>query len=82
MIQLLLNKTKPDFRLSPLSKVDQSLLRIYEVPPLQKAKSQVIFKNKPIIRAVSRENVSLESMLQIRQLVAFPGHTQSQFFEH
>ena len=43
MIQLLLNKTTPHFQLSPMSKVDQSYLRIHEVPPLQKAKSQVIF---------------------------------------
>ena len=43
MIQLLLNKTTPHFQLTPMSKVDQSYLRIHEVPPLQKAKSQVIF---------------------------------------
>ena len=43
MIQLLLNKTTPHFQLLPMSKVDQSLLRIHEVPSLQLAKSQVIF---------------------------------------
>ena len=37
-----LNKTTPHFQLLPMSKVDQSILRIHEVPPLQKAKSQVI----------------------------------------
>ena len=42
MIQLLMNKTTPHFKLLPMSKVDQSLLRIHEVPPLQLAKSQVI----------------------------------------
>ena len=42
MIQLLLNKTTPHFQLLPMSKVDQSQLLIHEVPPLQKAKSQVI----------------------------------------
>ena len=31
MIQLLLNKTTPHFQLLPMSKVDQSLLRIHEV---------------------------------------------------
>ena len=35
MIQLLLNKTMPHFQLLPMSKVDQSLLRIHEVQPLQ-----------------------------------------------
>ena len=37
MIQLILNKTTPHFRLLhvPMSKVDQSVLRIHEVPPLQ-----------------------------------------------
>ena len=33
--KLLLNETTPHFQLSPMSKVDQSLLRIHEVPPLQ-----------------------------------------------
>ena len=43
MIQLLLNTTTPPFQLLPMPKVDQSLLRIHEAPPLQKAKkSQVI----------------------------------------
>ena len=42
MIELLLNKTTPHFQLLPLCEVDQSLLRIHEVPPLQLAKSQVI----------------------------------------
>ena len=32
--QLLLNKTVPLFQLLPTSKVDQSQLRIHEVPPL------------------------------------------------
>ena len=45
MIQLLLNKTTPPFQLLPMPKVDQSLLRIHEAPPLQKAKSQVIQTN-------------------------------------
>ena len=35
MIQLLLNKTTPHFQLYPMYKVDKSLLRIHEVPPLQ-----------------------------------------------
>ena len=36
MIQLILNKTTPPhYQLLPMSKVDMSLLRIYEVPPLQ-----------------------------------------------
>ena len=35
MIQLLSNKITPHFQLLPMSKVDQSYLRIYEVPPLQ-----------------------------------------------
>ena len=35
MIQLLSNKAMLHFQLLPLSKVDQSLLRIHEVPPLQ-----------------------------------------------
>ena len=42
MVQLLLNKTTPHFQLLPMSKVDQSLLHIHEVPPLQKPKSQII----------------------------------------
>ena len=42
VIQLLLNKNTPHFQLLPMSKIDQSLLRIHEVPPLQIAKSQVI----------------------------------------
>ena len=42
MIQLLLNKTTPHFQLLPMSKVDQSELRIHEVPPLQLAKSLLI----------------------------------------
>ena len=29
------NKTTPNFQLLPMCKVDQSLLRIHEVPPLQ-----------------------------------------------
>ena len=33
--KLLLNKTTPHFQLLPTSKVDQSLLRIHEAPPLQ-----------------------------------------------
>ena len=36
------NKTMPHFQLLPMSKVDQSLLRIYEVPPLQWPKSLII----------------------------------------
>ena len=36
------NKTTLHFQLLPMSKVDQSLLRIHEVPPLQLAKSQVV----------------------------------------
>ena len=35
VIQLLVNKTTPHFQLLPMSKVDQSELRIHEVPPLQ-----------------------------------------------
>ena len=35
MMQLFLNKTTPSFQLLPISKVDLSLLRIHEVPPLQ-----------------------------------------------
>ena len=46
MIQLLLNKTTLPFQLLPMPKVDQSLLRIHEAPPLQKAKSQVIPKHR------------------------------------
>ena len=42
MIQLLLNKTAPPFQLLPMPKVDQSLLRIHEAPPLHRAKSEVI----------------------------------------
>ena len=42
MIQLLLNKTTPNFHLSPMSKADQSLLSIYEVPPLQYPKSPIL----------------------------------------
>ena len=42
MIQLLLNKTTTHFQLLPISKVDQSLLRIQEVPPLQYPKSHII----------------------------------------
>ena len=42
MIQVLLNKTTPHFQLLPMSKVDQSKLRIHEVPPLQLAKSLII----------------------------------------
>ena len=34
IIQLLSNKTAPCFQLLPISKVDQSKLRIHEVPPL------------------------------------------------
>ena len=41
-IQLLLNKTMPHVQLLPMSKVDQSFLRIHEVPPLQLAKSHII----------------------------------------
>ena len=44
MIQLLLNKTTPHFQLLPMSKVDQSQLRICEVSPLQYPKSHIIFK--------------------------------------
>ena len=43
MIQLLLNKTSPHFQLLPMSKVDQSQLRIHEAPPLQLTKRQVIY---------------------------------------
>ena len=42
MIQLLLNKTTPDFQLLPMSTVDQSLLCIHEVPSLQYPKSHII----------------------------------------
>ena len=35
MIELLLNKTTPHFQPLPMSKVDQSQLRIHEVSPLQ-----------------------------------------------
>ena len=35
MLQLLPNKTTTHFQLLPMSKIDQSLLRIYEVPSLQ-----------------------------------------------
>ena len=42
IIQLLLNKTTPHFQLLPMSKVNQSELRIHEAPPLQYAKSQRI----------------------------------------
>ena len=45
MIQLLLSKTAPHFQLLPMSKVDQSLLRIHEVPPLQKPKSHMILQS-------------------------------------
>ena len=34
MKRLLLNKSMPHFQLFPMSKVDKSLLRIHEVPPL------------------------------------------------
>ena len=34
MIHLLLNKTMPHFKLLRMSKVNQSLLGIHEVPPL------------------------------------------------
>ena len=34
MIQLHSNKTTPHFQLLPISKVDQSLLRIHEAAPL------------------------------------------------
>ena len=42
MIQLILHKTTPHFQLLPMSKVDQSLLRILEVPPLQYPKRHII----------------------------------------
>ena len=42
-MDILLNKTTPHFQLLPMLKVDRSLLRIHEVPPLQLAKSQVVF---------------------------------------
>ena len=45
IIQLLLNKTTPHFQLLPMSKADQSLLRIHEAPPLQSTKSQRIQRN-------------------------------------
>ena len=35
MIHLLSNKITPQFQLLPMSKVDQSLFRNHEVPPLQ-----------------------------------------------
>ena len=35
IIQLLLNKTSSHFQLLPMSKIDLSLLRIHEMPPLQ-----------------------------------------------
>ena len=47
MIQLLFNKTTPNFQLLPISKVDQSLLRIREAPPLQEAKRQIISSEDP-----------------------------------
>ena len=34
MIKILLNKTTPRFQLLPMSKVDQTRIRIHEVPPL------------------------------------------------
>ena len=42
MIQLLLNKTTPHFQLLPMSKVDQSKLRIHEVPSLHNPKRHII----------------------------------------
>ena len=33
--KFLLNETMPHFQLLPMSKVDQSKLRIHEAPPLQ-----------------------------------------------
>ena len=38
MIQLLLNKTTPHFQLLPMSKVDQSLLRIHRLFAYSKRK--------------------------------------------
>ena len=46
MKQLLLVKTTPPLQLLPIPKVDLSLLRIHEAPPLQEAKSQVINGSK------------------------------------
>ena len=37
-----LNKNTPHFQLSSMFKVDQSQLRIHEVPPLQYPKSHII----------------------------------------
>ena len=42
VVAQVLNKTTLHFQLLPMPKVDQSLLRMHEAPPLQKAKSQVI----------------------------------------
>ena len=58
MIQLLLNQTTPHFQLSPMSKVDQSQLRIHEAPPLQQAKSQVIYISQLICFARVCSDVS------------------------
>ena len=41
-LQLLLNRTTTHFQLLPMSEIDQSSLRIHEVPPLQLAKSLLI----------------------------------------
>ena len=43
--KLLLIKTTPHFHLLPMSKVDQSQLRIHAVPPLQYPKSLIIATN-------------------------------------
>ena len=40
MIQLSSNKITPQFQLLPMSKIDQSYLRIHDVPPLQLPKVQ------------------------------------------
>ena len=56
MIQLLLNKTTPHFQILTLTKVDQSLLRILEVPPLQYPKksynTEAAFKHLTLLRSV------------------------------
>ena len=46
MIKLLLNKNTPHFQILPMSKVDQSYLRIHEVPPLQYPKNHIIHVHK------------------------------------
>ena len=47
-----LNEITPHFQLLPMSKVDQSVLRIHEMPPLQYPKSHIIrlfFSKKKVL---------------------------------